>query len=270
MSIKKGLDVPPSKPDSNLNAAIAYSQMLGWNIFPLHYKSKTPITQNGFHAATNDEKQIKTWWELYPDAGIGLPTGEINNISVLDVDPRNGGDISIDRLLDEYGELPHTVECLTGGGGNHIYFNYDKRISKSKLDNYPGLDIQQNGKYVVIPQSTHPNGKKYLWEESSKPVITPIADMPEWLVDMLKVESYSKVSKRPTEDYLHILKGVPNGNRNDSMMSLIGYLLAKRIDYKIAYELILLWNERNDPPIEADKVTRAFNNMLRKEAAKKR
>ena len=54
------------------------------------------------------------------------------------------------------------------------------------------------------------------------------------------------------------------------MMSLIGYLLAKKIDYRIAYELVMLWNQRNDPPLEDDTVTTAFNNMLRKEAAKKR
>lgn len=272
MSIKKGATFAEVTPENtNLNAAIAYSQMLGWKVFPIHYKSKAPITQNGFYDATDNVEQIREWFTLYPNAGIGLPTGKVNNIVVLDVDPRNGGDVSFDRLIDEYGELPHTVECLTGGGGNHIYFNYSNEINKSKSDEYPGLDMQRTGQYVILPPSTHPDtDKKYHWEESSKPVITPIADMPEALINLFQKKTYSKVDRKPPEEYLRILNGVSDGNRNNSMMSLIGYLLAKKIDYRIAYELVHLWNERNDPPIEADKVTRAFNNMLRKEAAKKR
>ncbi|GGB42488.1 hypothetical protein GCM10011409_20080 [Lentibacillus populi] len=253
-----------------LNAAIAYSQMLHWKVFPIHYKSKIPITEHGFKDATDNIDQIKKWWEEHPDGGIGLPTGKINNLVVMDIDPRNGGNISLERLIDENEELPHTVECLTGGGGNHFYFKYDERISKSKLQGYEGIDIQGNGKYVVLPTSTHPNGNNYEWELSSKPVITPIAYMPDWLLKLLQTEYRIKFKTKPSEEYLDILKGVTNGGRNNSMMSLIGYLLGKKIDYRIAYELVMLWNERNEPPLEADTVTTAFNNMLKKEAAKRR
>ena len=256
--------------ESNLNAALAYNQMLGWKIFPIHYKSKAPLTKHGFKDATDDVGQIQAWWELYPDAGIGLPTGSVNDIVVVDIDPRNGGHISFERLTDEYGSLPDTVHCMTGSGGDHYYFKYDDRINVSKLNGYDGIDIQGNGKYVILPPSTHPNGKQYEWEASSKPVITPIADLPKYMFDLLHRKSFTMKYSKPSEDYLHILKGVSDGGRNDSMMSLIGYLLAKKIDYRIAYELITLWNERNDPPLRKEIVTRAFNNMLQKEAAKRR
>ncbi|MGZ9871792.1 bifunctional DNA primase/polymerase [Priestia endophytica] len=265
----KGTNISESQ-NNNLKAAIAYSQMLNWKLFPIHHKSKIPITKRGFYAATNDVEQITKWYTDNPKAGIGLPTGEVNNLIVLDIDPRNGGDVSLESLISEYGKLPGTVHCFTGGGGEHYYFNNDKRITKSKLDDYPGIDIQGNGKYVVLPPSTHPSGKKYEWEMSSKPVITPIADIPNFFLDLLQKKSQSITNKMTGRSYLNILKGVTNGARNDSMMSLIGYLLAKKIDYRIAYELVMLWNSRNEPPLEAATVTTAFNNMLRKEAAKKR
>src|SRR5699024_2764868 len=147
------------------------------------------------------------WWQQHRNSGIGLPTGKVNNIVVVDIDPRNGGNVSLDRLLDEYEPFPHTVECLTAGGGNHYYFKYDERINKSTLKDYPGIDILSDGKYAVLPPSTHPNGKQYHWEEWSKPVITPFADAPTWLVELLtNKQSNGKYKAKPTSEYIRILQ----------------------------------------------------------------
>src|SRR5699024_442556 len=243
------------------------SQMLNWSIFPIYYKAKNPITQNGFHGATNNIEQIKRWWNLYPNANIGLPTGMINDIIVIDIDPRNNGNYSFDRLIDEHKPLPHTVECLTGGNGNHYYFKYDKRINKSTIQGYDGIDIQGDGKYVVLPPSTHPNGNKYHWEESSKPVINEIANIPSWFIKLFEVNTTTNgtFKARPATEYIRLLQGVSEGERNNALMSLIGHLIAK-LDYREAFEIVHLWNEsRVNPPLERDTVTRAFNNILRRE-----
>lgn len=254
-----------------LNFALAYVQKLNFKIFPIHHKSKVPMTHRGFKDATNDLKQVEEWFTLFPDAGIGLPTGKINNILVLDIDPRNGGDVSLSRLIDEYGELPHTVQCLTGGGGQHYYFKYDERLSKSKLDGYPGLDIQSDGKYVVVPPSTHPNGKKYHWEESSKPVITDFAEVPSWLINLTEIKKQNIRHKvKPVNEYVRILQGVNEGERNNSLMTIIGHLIALRMDYREVYEWVHLWNEnRCNPPLDKDVVTTAINNVLRLEQRKR-
>ncbi len=261
----------PLHDNPNLSAAIAYSQMLKWNIFPIHYKAKRPITQHGFKDATNDIEQIKRWWTEHPKAGIGLPTGKVNNVIVIDIDPRNGGHVSFDRLLDEYDSLPHTVECLTGGGGNHYYLKYDDRINKSTLKDYPGIDIQSDGKYVILPPSTHPNGKQYHWEESSKPVITEIAEIPSWFVGRFAdtQQSNGSFKPKPVSEYIRILQSVSEGERNNALTSLIGHLIV-RLDYREAFEIVHIWNQsRVDPPLEKDVVTRAFNNILRRETEKR-
>lgn len=257
----------------NLRFALAYVQQLNFKIFPINYKSKTPMTKNGFKDATDEIEQIKDWFTLYPNAGIGLPTGEINNIIVLDVDPRNGGDVSLSRLVDKHGGLPHTVECLTAGGGNHYYFKYDKRINSADLKRfgYPGLDIQSDGRYVVLPPSTHPNGKQYHWEEASKPVYTEFAEVPNFLIDLFKTEQKKvRYKATPSNEYVKILQGVQVGERNNSMMSLIGHLIALNMDYREVYEIVHMWNEsRCNPPLEPNIVTRAINNILKSEQQKR-
>lgn len=271
--MNKGADMPVSTPLSKnvtLNFAIAYVEYLKLKVFPIYHKTKRPITQNGFHGASNDIEQIKSWWTEHPNAGIGLPTGKINNVIVIDVDIRNQGHISLDRLLDEHEPFPHTVECLTGGGGNHYYFKYDERINKSRLKGYEGIDVQGDGKYVVLPPSIHPNGKQYHWEESSKPVVNEIADMPSWLVELLsRTHSNGKYKPKPASEYIRILQGVSHGERNNALMTLIGRLIV-RLDVREAFEIVHIWNEsRVNPPLDDDVVTRAFENILRRELEKR-
>jgi hypothetical protein len=87
-------------------------------------------------------------------SNVGLATGKINGVIVLDVDPRNGGEESLQRLSNA-GLIPATLTIATGGGGLHFYFEYpDKPIRGNRtLPGYPGVDIKSDGGYVVCPPS---------------------------------------------------------------------------------------------------------------------
>src|SRR5271166_1546308 len=77
---------------------------------------KHPITQHGVKDATNSRDEIEHWWTDNPNANIGIATGSRSGILVLDIDPRNGGNESLERIERELGQLPKTVTALTGGG----------------------------------------------------------------------------------------------------------------------------------------------------------
>ena len=105
----------------NLDAAHAYAAM-GWKVFPLRSRTKVPLTEHGFHDATDDPDQVTRWWTNVAPAGVGIATGSPSSLIVLDVDPRNGGNESLATRLAQHGDLPPTVEALTGGGGRHLLF----------------------------------------------------------------------------------------------------------------------------------------------------
>ena len=46
----------------------------------------------GFHAATIDARQVAAWWRRWPSANIGIPTGAVSGVVVVDVDRKPGGD----------------------------------------------------------------------------------------------------------------------------------------------------------------------------------
>src|SRR5262245_31260539 len=82
--------------------------------------AKHPLTKNGVHDATADRERIESWWRRWHQANVAIATGE--RVVALDVDPRHGGDETLQRLQTEQGPLPDTVTSLTGGGGVHYLF----------------------------------------------------------------------------------------------------------------------------------------------------
>ena len=64
----------------------------GWPVFPLIENSKEPKIIHGFKDATIDEYKIRCWWNKFPDANIGIATGQQSGLFVVDIDKKNGVD----------------------------------------------------------------------------------------------------------------------------------------------------------------------------------
>lgn len=263
----------------NGKAALAYATKLNWSVFPLHTPNgkfcscknsncqsagKHPRTKNGLKAASTNLNLISEWWKKWPDANIAIATGQESGFVVLDVDPRHGGEESLDFLINQYGLIPNTIEAITGGGGRHILFKNPGHV-KNRTNILPGLDVRGEGGYIVVTPSVHACGKRYEWELSCRPLEVPLTDMPEWLLHMIVEPVHDKPAKKPDNYWVKIIQGVGEGERNMSAASLAGYLLGHGIAAPIAYELMLLWNERNDPPESIKVIETTFHSILKKE-----
>src|SRR5690349_18720219 len=115
-----------------LNFALEYAAK-GWLVLPLHTPTesghctckkidcksvgKHPRTKNGLKDATSDQTKITEWWAMWPNANIGIVTGDVSGIVALDVDLDKFGDKSLGYLEDENISLPETLQSLTGSGG---------------------------------------------------------------------------------------------------------------------------------------------------------
>jgi hypothetical protein len=56
----------------------------------------------------------------WPDASIGLATGQSSGVVVLDIDGAEG-EATLKALEEQYGPLPETLSVTTGRG-RHLYF----------------------------------------------------------------------------------------------------------------------------------------------------
>lgn len=159
--------------ESPLEMALAYANR-SWHIFPLHTwrdgacdcrkkcdsPAKHPRTLNGFKDATTDERKIRYFWGMWPHANIGIATGKVSGIVVVDIDPYNGGLETSDKLT-----FPETARVKTGRG-THLYYLY---FGKTKQGMGAGIDVKGDGGYVVAPPSVGAYGP-YVWQRATEPV----------------------------------------------------------------------------------------------------
>lgn len=175
-------------PSTQLDWALAYADG-GALVLPLHTPTpagcscrhscdkpgKHPRTLRGKDDAVNDLDTVERWWRMWPTANIGIRP--LDGQIVLDVDPRNGGEVQLAAMLDRYGPLPATRMARTGSGGLHLWFTCPGRVRGALA---PGIDIKSASGYLVVPPSVHASGGSYEWTNSG-----PIAAAPEFLRALL-------------------------------------------------------------------------------------
>jgi putative DNA primase/helicase len=213
----------------------------GFNIFPL--RGKMPFAgTHGFKDATDNLEVIEAWMKEYPNCNWGIATGAANELVVLDVDPRNGGDDSLADLEKKYGALPETFSVKTGGGGQHFYFSHPGGKIKSGANVLgAGLDVKGDGGYVVAPDSIHPDTKRQYVVDSD----TDIAEIPAWLLTQLR--------EKPAAAQAHGdngQKGINEGERNNTLASMAGAMQRRGIS---AGTILIALKEENrkrcNPPL---------------------
>lgn len=153
---------------------------------------------HGARSATTDPATIRDWWTRWPEANVGVACGPCSGLVVLDIDPRNGGNDTLDDLVSELGKLPETVEALTGGGGRHLVFRWRGGKVRGSLGS--GVDVLGDGKLIVVEPSLHPSGHRYAWEWSSNPSSVEVADLPGAWISRLSVADPGGKGDRESRD----------------------------------------------------------------------
>jgi hypothetical protein len=244
-----------------LEAAFDYLRR-GWSVVPIRPRSKLPLVaweEYQHHLA--GEGEVAGWFSHWPDANVGIVTGALSRLAVLDIDPRHGGTEALAALEQKNGPLPATVEAQTGGGGRHLYFKPSNPL-RSRAGLAAGIDIRAEGGLVVAPPSIHPSGKRYAWRTGHDPALLEAAPLPEWLE---RLASAPEGRGQPVRYWRELLRaGVEEGVRNNTIASLAGHLLWRGVDPEVAIELLLCWNRvRCRPPLEDEEVARVVSSITR-------
>ncbi|MFD6175530.1 MULTISPECIES: bifunctional DNA primase/polymerase [unclassified Isoptericola] len=134
-------------------AALVYVRA-GAVVFPCRPEGKAPLTRRGFHEASRDEEQVAAWWRRWPEANIGLPTGAMSGVDVVDVDVHDGGSGFGGFERARRAGLVASWACLvrTPSGGVHAYFPHGLE-QRSWTIATAHVDFRGDGGYVVVPPS---------------------------------------------------------------------------------------------------------------------
>ena len=189
----------------------------GFSLFPLKPQDKTPLVQwKPYQSVKASWPQIEAWYAQNPDANIGLVTGAISGIVVVDFDSQDAFEGCFRAGL--IGN-PITVETLDG---YHCYYPYPDTYIQSKAGILPKVDVRGDGGYVVAPPSLHPDGHVYRWLDGDLDLTK--VQMPAKMHDFLTGKSQhvsqpssSLIIPAPLQRQCDLVANAPQGSRNDQL-----------------------------------------------------
>lgn len=231
---------------------------MGFKLFPVHSvdeigrctcgdsqcgdAGKHPKTGNGLKDASSDLDRALEW---FADArtNIGIVTGAASGITVIDIDVADGkgGAESWAALISEHAE-PQTLLGVTGSGGMHLVFKYNSSLPTASNVLGKGIDVRNDGGYIVAPPSRHRKGGIYAWENWG----TKLADLPAFLSKPIKKRGRPKKDdmyrgKYTIEQVKSMLEFVPPDDRD--LWRSVGIVLGR--EFKLsqqAWDLYLEWS----------------------------
>lgn len=235
----------------------------GWSVIICGADKKPILPWKIYQERRATPEELVKWFTDYPDAQVGIVTGRVSNLTVIDIEA--AGDLN---FIND-----NTYTVRTGGGGKHIYYEYESEF-KNAVKVFPNIDIRSEGGFVVAAGSTTTKGGYSVIGEPSSG--SKVMKMPfqvkerflaqnkaikrelPWFVDSGQT-NYSKI----TADSLDY-EGSGEGGRNDSMTKFAGSIHAKlhaSLWPTIGWKMFEEANQKNRPPLSTYELRVIWNSI---------
>jgi putative DNA primase/helicase len=230
----------------------------GWKVIPLKKNSKVPNLPKGHKFLTEPHSKQELWgWAKESKFGnYAVVTGQMSGITVVDVDFPEGA-----KTLSELGidvESVATPQVLTPNG-RHLYFQYSPRVGTGVGVMGKGIDVRNNGAYVVGPGSVV-DGEMYVWSDVYGPD-TDMQAVPEWLNNIRREENGNEWK---------MTKKLGPGERNNKLASLAGALVIRDLPAPLVLETLLNINQKwCEQPLDKGEVENIVKSVERYRDEKK-
>ncbi|MBI4522147.1 MAG: bifunctional DNA primase/polymerase [Gemmatimonadetes bacterium] len=231
-----------------LDAALSYLER-GWSVLPVGACKRPLIPWREYQTRRPSPEQVRTWYAAYPEAGVGMVTGAVSGVFVLDLDAPDW------RALGERcrGVLPRTPIARTGRGW-HLFFRHPGAPVPNRVGVLPGVDVRGDGGFVVLAPSLHPSGRRYEWRVS--PDEAAVSEAPGWVWEVLDAPPPA-----PPADQGGVFEP---GTRNASLFRVARSLRASGLSSEAIGAAVYAENAaRCRPPLAALEVAGIVRNALR-------
>ena len=191
------------------HAALAYRMSFEFSVIPIIVRGKVPMIRwQDYQTSLPEESEVLEWWTRWPEANVGIVTGRISGITVVDVDTEAG----LEALKKYMPALMLTPTAKTQKGGRHLYFKYVPGLS-NRVRAIEGVDVRNDGGFVVAPPSEGERGS-YEWVDGSGLGQVDLEEMPEALAAAQKQPAAP--SATPTARVI-TADSLAEGSRNDTV-----------------------------------------------------
>lgn len=254
---------------SVLDTALAYLRR-DWSVIPIDPNSKRPLVAwSQYQSKRATTQELRQWWSNHPNAGVGIVTGQISQLVVVDFD----GDAAITHL----NEWPETYEVQTPNGV-HRYYQLgpeDRAVTGVSLFG-KGVDVRGEGGYIVAPPTERRDGGVYSLTVDMEPLFRPsklvraerkaegsLGKMVIAGPDLDPNKSFDADEINDMWIARTLISGAPKGARNDYCARLAGYFAGIGMVQDVTMVQLLQWGSRCSPPMEPDEVAHVVESIYR-------
>jgi Bifunctional DNA primase/polymerase, N-terminal/AAA domain/Bacterial regulatory proteins, gntR family len=220
---------------TRLEAARAYLQQ-GLVPIPVGPDKRPLIRWESFQQESPHADQIDAWWTRWPEANIGIVTGHLSGVVVLDADGPEGLE-SLTAL-----RTPATTWLSRTGRGWHQWFKHPGVTIGNRAGVRPHLDVRGDGGYVVAPPSRHPSGRRYEW--LTPPDRGGLAPLPDHVLALLTAPT--PIGGPPAGGE------IPEGQRNDTLYRLTRSLMRRGLSAGAVHAAVAEENRARCRPALSD------------------
>lgn len=227
-----------------------------FKLVPAACKSKFPSVKDWRNKYFTSREVLEKYLDANPNTNMAIIP--LDDWIVIDIDPRNGGNESFEKLKQYF---PQTFKVATGGGGFHYYYKLPQGFKGSLgkcLKGYEGIDVKTHTGCLMAPGSTHPNGNKYRIAGDS---IDEIAEVHPKLLKLAEKEQGISIRNIASVVSNVVLS---KGHRNNGLAASAGSLFRKGLDFKSVLTLTLQKNKDEcKPPLSYKEVFNIVKSVSR-------
>ena len=222
-----------------IQQALGY-QKRGMSVIPLKPEDKRPLLASwkDYQRKQLGIADLKGFWKEAPEANIGIVTGAISGITVVDVD----GDEGVESLSKAGIQLPETYTVKTPNGW-HFYYKYNN-LFKTGAGFLNHVDVRNDAGYVVAPPSVF-DGKNYEVVNENDGEFAEFKNVPQCFIT--KTGSFKQANKE-TEDKEYgeisqaLENGVSSGSRNAMAYQIARYLWRRGVAKDIIWSALVAYS----------------------------
>ena len=230
----------------------------GFDPLPIEQAKKCPaFAWKPYMERRVTEDELAKFWPEGSVRGICIHNGKKAGVTIVDCDTREDG-------VWWWENFPHTaLISKTGGGGVHFFYTYAPGGNRAKVLGRK-IDIRNDGGFLVLPPTVHPNGKRYEW------VKWPVSR------DSLPVFDYAWIGgsrnskagfvQQSVRDPIRVIMSISAspGQRDTTNALRVACILSENMKFGEALAAFRAWNIARAKPQFPDselvrKLTEAFN-----------
>lgn len=166
--------------------------------------------------------EVRGWWERNPAFNVGVVTGRVSGLVVIDVDGPECEELLARRAG---GTVTPTMRFSTSTGRYHLCYRWpwDRPATSHQFKaGSRTLSILADGRETVLPPSVHKSGAVYGWLDVDSDNAVSLADAPEWLQALC-----SPVTRPPRVMSARRPAGVASGGQRSGVLAKVERWLAR-------------------------------------------